>query len=272
MTRVAVAPVGTLEPQFTGERRARSRWPGLWREVALIAVCYAVYSLVRNLVPARHQEALGRAHELYGAERTLHLDLERPLNQLFSEVTWLGLGANYYYATLHFAVTIGVLLWLYFRRPDRYPMYRWMMFGTTLAGLVGFWLYPLAPPRMLPGFVDTVLTLHGWGLYDSSPIASVSNQYAAMPSLHTGWSLWCALAVVHLARRRWVKIVAACYPVCTVIVILGTANHFLLDAVGGAVALACGFLAANLLGRVTVPVQRIALAMLTATPGRYRSG
>jgi hypothetical protein len=269
MTKVAVAPARTA---MKVERSARSRWPGLWWEIALIGVCYGVYSLVRNLVPARHEEAMRRANELFGAERTRHIAIERPLNQLFSDVSWLGIAANYYYATLHFVVTIGVLGWLYFRRPDRYPMYRWMMFGTTLVALVGFWLYPLAPPRMMSGFVDTVLTLNTWGLYDSSPMASVSNQYAAMPSLHTGWSLWCAVAIIHLADRRWIKILAACYPICTVIVIMGTANHFLLDAVGGAVALACGFVLAKVVGRISVPVRRLAGSLLNARPGPRRSG
>jgi hypothetical protein len=169
-------------------------------------------------------------------------------------------------------VTIGIFGWLYFRRPDRYPTYRWMMFGTTLAALAGFWFYPLAPPRMLPGFVDTVLTLHTWGLYDSSPMASVSNQYAAMPSLHTGWSLWCAVAVIDLARRRWIKVLAACYPICTVIVILGTANHFILDAVGGVVALACGLVAAMVIGRTAAGVRGLAPFLLTGRPGQHPPG
>jgi hypothetical protein len=85
----------------------------------------------------------------------------------------------------------------------------------------------------------------------------VSNQYAAMPSLHTAWSLWCALAVVNVVRRRWIKVMAAGYPVLTVIVILGTSNHFLLDAVGGAIVLAGGHLLTQALGRAAGPALRL---------------
>jgi hypothetical protein len=232
--------------------------PRLWREILLIAVCYGAYSFVRNLVPTDHDAALRRAYELLAAERVLGLDVELAVNRLFTEVTWLGIGANYYYATLHFGVTLGVLGWLYARHPGRYRTYRWLLFGTTVSALIGFWLYPLAPPRMLPGYVDTVLAFHTWGLYDSSPIATVSNQYAAMPSLHTAWSLWSMLAIAHIARRRWVTVLAVCYPLGTVIVILGTANHFILDAAGGVATLACGFVAALGLARASAIVNRLA--------------
>lgn len=219
---------------------ARPRW---WAELAIIAVCYAAYSFVRNLVPADHAAAVGRAYEIMDAERVLHLDVEYWLNRLFAVHSWLGVSANYYYSTLHFIVTIGVLVWLYAKHPPRYVRYRTALFATTVIALAGFWSYPLAPPRMLPaeGFVDTVIVFNTWGLYDSSPVATVSNQYAAMPSLHTAWSVWCALAIVSVARRAWVRGLAVAYPVLTVLVIMGTANHFILDAVGGLVVLGAGF-------------------------------
>lgn len=250
MSRTTVSPIALTG--VPGDRRnagpdaaggASSR-PRLWREILLIGACYGAYSIVRNMVPTRHDAALRRAGELLGLERGLHIDVELGLNRLFSRVDWLGVSANYYYATLHFAVTIGVLGWLFARHPGRYRAYRWWMFGTTVSALIGFWFYPLAPPRMMPAYVDTVLAFHTWGLYDSSPIATMSNQYAAMPSLHTAWSLWCAVAIVRVARPRWVKILAVCYPVCTVLVIMGTANHFILDAVGGVLSLTIGFVIA----------------------------
>jgi hypothetical protein len=246
MSRTTVTPtlpVGAPGGRRDLDRAAVSR-PRLWREILLIGACYGAYSIVRNMVPTRHTAALRRAGDLLDLERAMHIDVELWFNHLFTRVGWLGVSANYYYATLHFAVTIGVLGWLFARHPGRYRAYRWWMFGTTVSALIGFWFYPLAPPRMMPGYVDTVLAFHTWGLYDSSPIATVSNQYAAMPSLHTAWSLWCAVALVRVARSRWVKIFAYCYPVFTVLVIMGTANHFILDAVGGVVSLACGFVVA----------------------------
>ncbi|MBC6461595.1 phosphatase PAP2 family protein [Actinomadura sp. HBU206391] len=248
-----VSPSGIREV----EPDRRSGRPRLWAELLLIAVCYGAYSVVRNLVPTQHAAAMQRAHEILEAERALHLDFEFAVNQFFVDTRWLGVTANYYYATLHFIVTIGVLVWLYAWHPHHYVTYRWLLFGTTITALIGFWFYPLAPPRFLPGYVDTVVAFNTWGLYDSSPIATVSNQYAAMPSLHTAWSLWCALAVITIVRSRWVKIVAAGYPIVTVVVILGTSNHFILDAVGGGAVLAGGYVLTQTLTWAAGPAQRL---------------
>lgn len=237
----------------------RPRW---WAEILLIAICYGAYSVVRNLVPADHVGAVGRAYQILGFERALRLDFEDAINGLFVRQEWLGVTANYYYATLHFVITIGVLLWLYLCHPGRYARYRWTLFGTTVTALIGFWLYPLAPPRMLPGYVDTVPAFGTWGLYDSSPVAAVSNQYAAMPSLHTAWSLWCAVALILVARRSWVTVLAVSYPTLTVIAIMGTANHFILDAVGGIVVLTAGFLIARTAPRAAEATLSASLASL----------
>jgi hypothetical protein len=244
MSRSAVAPVATRDTMDALEDEPAGKRPRFYREILLIALCYSAYSLVRNLVPATHTKALNLGRQILRLEHGLHLNIELSINRLFTHVHWLGVGADYYYSTLHFVLTIGVLVWLYIRHPDRYVFYRRLIFATTVLALFGFWLFPLAPPRMLPGFVDTVLSFHTEGLYASgaSPIASVSNQYAAMPSLHTGWSLWCAIAIFDVVRSRWARGIAVSYPVVTVIVILGTANHYVLDAIGGVVTLGCGYL------------------------------
>jgi PAP2 superfamily len=245
MSSSAVAPVATGDPIKAPEDQSAGKRPRLYREILLIALCYSAYSLVRNLVPTTHTEALRLGRQLLGLERTLHIDPELALNHLFIHVHWLGVGANYYYSTLHFVVTPVVLGWLYLRHQERYVLYRRLIFATTVLALVGFYLMPLAPPRMLPGYLDTVLAWHTHGLYASgaSPVGSVSNQYAAMPSLHTAWSLWCAIAVADVVRSRWLKVAVFCYPLATITVILGTANHYFLDAVGGAVTLGAGYLA-----------------------------
>ncbi|MCO5991038.1 phosphatase PAP2 family protein [Actinoallomurus spadix] len=253
MSRSAVAPVATGD--LTGAQaggRAAGR-PRFYREILLILLCYGAYSLVRDLVPRNHTAALNRGHDILHLERLLHLNIESSINRLFTDERWLGMSANYYYASLHFILTIGVLVWLYTRHPERYVFYRRLIFATTVLALIGFWLYPLAPPRMIPGFVDTALNVGG-GLYESSasPVASVSNQYAAMPSLHTGWSLWCAIAIADVTRPSRVRWLAYCYPAATVFVILGTANHYLLDAVGGVVTLTAGYAATRTV-RVVVP-------------------
>ncbi|MFI0444893.1 phosphatase PAP2 family protein [Actinomadura sp. 6N118] len=215
--------------------------PRLRTELLLLLICYGAYEIVRNLVPTDHAMAAHRAYLILDLEYAANLDVEYSLNRLFADHTWVAVPANYFYATMHFVVTIGVMVWLYVWHPGRYPLYRSLLFATTLVGLAGFWLFPLAPPRMLPGFTDTVISFGTWGIYDSGPTASVSNQYAAMPSMHVAWALWSTVAIITVARRRWVVALAVVYPALTVLIIMGTANHYLLDAVGGAVALVLGY-------------------------------
>jgi hypothetical protein len=212
-------------------------------EISLIGLCYWAYTLTRNAVPAHEVAAMHRAEAVLRIERALHVNIELAVNQAVASVRPLAIGMNYYYATLHFVVTIGVLVWLYVRRPAHYRAASTVLFGTTGLALVGFYLFALAPPRFLSsaGFVDTVAVLHTWGSYASGDLAAMSNQYAAMPSLHISWSLWSALTVFLLTRRTWVRVLAALYPVATLAVILGTANHFVFDALGGVVVLGAGF-------------------------------
>jgi PAP2 superfamily len=120
---------------------------------------------------------------------------------------------------------------------------RTALFATTLIGLAGFYLYPLAPPRLLPqfGYIDTLAKYHTWGSLADPNVAEHTNQFAAMPSLHIGWAVWCAVAVWYCAKPLWLRILALLYPIATLLVIVGTANHFILDAVGGLVVVAGGF-------------------------------
>ena len=144
---------------------------------------------------------------------------------------------------------------MYARRPEAYrPLRRtwWVMNGVALGG---FYLYPLAPPRLLPGggFTDTVIDVGVWGSWANDSVAAASNQYAAMPSLHAGWAIWCGVAVALLSTRPWARAVAVAYPVATVLVTLLTANHYLLDAVAGAGVLALALAAV----RVTSPAREV---------------
>jgi hypothetical protein len=212
-------------------------------ELALIAIGYWAYSLIRNSVPERESLAVERAWQLLDLERTLHIDVEHWVNHTVNDVTWLIVGMNYYYATLHFVVTIGVLVWLYHWHPGRYRAVRTVLFLTTGLALFGYFFYALAPPRLLPGggYVDTVLAHDTWGSMASGDMKNMSNQYAAMPSMHIGWSTWCAIAIVMFAKPLWARVLAVLYPMTTLLVIVATGNHFVLDAVGGWITLAAGF-------------------------------
>ena len=121
---------------------------------------------------------------------------------------WLAYICNYYYATLHFIVTISVGIWLYRRHPLHARQLRTAWYLMNFLALFGFAFFPLAPPRLLPGggYTDTVVAFHTWGSWGDQSVSSHSNLYAAMPSMHIGWSLWVAISVVFLARRTWVRV------------------------------------------------------------------
>lgn len=225
-------------------RRLRTpRRPRLWFEILLIAVSYWTYSLVRNAVPEQRAEALRNADWIWRLEGQLGLAFEQSVNHAVNSVTWLIVGMNYYYATLHFVVTLGVLVWLYRSQPGRYAASRLVLFTTTGAALAGYYLYPLAPPRLMNGehFIDTVMVHQTWGSMASGDLKHMSNQYAAMPSMHIGWSVWCGLTIFALASVPWARVLGLLYPAVTLVVIVATANHFWLDAVGGLVCLAFGY-------------------------------
>jgi hypothetical protein len=191
-------------------------------------------------LPEHVAKARINALDVYHLERHLHLDVEHPLNEVLS-ASWahpLAVAANYTYAISHFAVTTTVLVWLYAVHPGGYRQARSVLLITTALALLGFWLYPLAPPRLFPqlGFVDTVVQGDTWGSWGSTTVSQMSNQYAAMPSVHLAWSVWSAWALTQWSSHRWGRATAFGYPLLVLLVILGTANHWMLDAVGGVAA------------------------------------
>jgi len=219
----------------TASRRALGlRW---WREVLYIVAFYIVYSVVRNMqgsASVSKAHALSHARSLIDVERWLHIFNERAVQKGFLDYHGFIEFWNLFYGTFHFFVTIGALLWLFRRFPERYPRWRNALACTTAVALVGFALYPLLPPRLLPasfGFVDTLRVYGSLWSFDSGAMHKISNQYAAMPSLHFGWSAWCALVLVSTLPRTWMKVIAALYPFATTFSIVVTANHYWLDAV-----------------------------------------
>ncbi|MBD0837216.1 phosphatase PAP2 family protein [Streptomyces sp. TRM68416] len=245
----AAVPHSVTDPDRPGlrDRLRTPRRPRLWFEILLIAVSYWTYSLIRNAVPEQRAEALRNADWIWQAERTLGLAVEQSFNHAVNSVTWLIVAMNYYYATLHFVVTLGVLVWLYRSHPGRYAATRTVLFATTGVALLGYYLYPLAPPRLMTGehFIDTVMVHETWGSMASGDLKNMSNQYAAMPSMHIGWSLWCGLTIFALASVPWAKVLGLLYPAATLVVIVATANHFWLDAVGGVLCLGFGYAVAR---------------------------
>jgi len=216
-------------------------------EAAGALTVYALYEVARGLVGADAAVADGHAHRLVSLERSLHLFAEANVQravQTFPGVTSL-LGVAY--LTLHLTVTAGVLLWLHRRRPEGFAFARTALLLASALSLVGFLVYPTAPPRLAGiGILDTVSGRHvdlNRGL-----VSSLYNPYAAVPSMHVGYALIVAAALLRHGRHLLVRALGALYPPFVLLVIVATGNHFFLDAAAG--ALVAG-LAAALGARLT---------------------
>jgi PAP2 superfamily len=240
----AIAGLGAL-----GRARSRTRW---WVECLVIVWLCWVYDAITNFAPLRLHAAIGNAWGVLHLEQALHLDPELGLDRWLAGHHTLGLIVSDYYDNAHFIVTLGLLGWLWWRRSDIYRPLRNSLVLVNLLAFIVFWLYPVAPPRMLGsyGFTDVVASSHALGSWHTGVLASHANQLAAMPSLHIAWALWCTIALWRISRRRWVRALAVLYPCTTAVAVLATGNHFLLDIVGGLAAIAVAVLAVGMPGRI----------------------
>jgi PAP2 superfamily len=211
-------------------------------EVGVIVWLLWVYDATTDLAPLRLNLALAHARDVLHLERALHLDPELSLDRWLAGHHTLGLILSDYYDNAHFIVTLGVLGYLWWRRPDLYRPLRNVLVLTNVLAFIVFWRYPVAPPRMLHGFTDVVAASGAFGSWHTGALASQANQLAALPSLHIAWAGWCTLAVWRITTRLWVRVVAVVYPCITALAVLATGNHFLFDILAGLVTLAVSVL------------------------------
>lgn len=253
------APARSGEPPDAPVRRpSRHAWI---REFAIVIGFYYVYNSIRSLadVGGVQNRAHRNANWIVSAEKWMFIYHEQSIQQAFLGANWFIKVMNVYYGTLHFAITAGLLIWLYIRRHSAYREMRNLIGATTGLALVGYWSFPLAPPRLYlecdgnipvlgpegglvkPAcFVDTLEKVGGLWNYQSSVAKTIANSYAAMPSLHFGWSVWCGIVIWRYIGGRSGRVAAVLYPSLTLFAIVVTANHFILDAVGGAIIVLCG--------------------------------
>ncbi|GAA5049354.1 phosphatase PAP2 family protein [Streptomyces similanensis] len=237
--------------------------PPLVRELLLVAGLFLVYKLGRQLAADHTGEALHNARHVWDLERWAHLPGEGAVQSLLlhgdTGDTLVHI-ANTYYATVHFPATVGLLVWLYLRRPAHYVWTRRVLAAVTAAALVLHLTFPLAPPRMLgaAGLVDTA-RVYGPSVYGPPKTDHLSNQFAAMPSLHFGWALMVAVALIVATRSRW-RWLWLLHPLFTLLVIVGTANHYWLDALAAAALLA--------LALAAIPLPHRAPAARVRVPGQ----
>jgi hypothetical protein len=203
------------------------------REILFVAFLFGAYNLGRFLSMGHAAEALAHASTLINLQTQFGLPSEAGLQHAALKLPDLAQIANRYYAYVHFPLTAAVLLWLMIRRPAQYPKARWALASLTGLALVGHLIFPLAPPRMMPGWVDTGILL-GQSVYGPDAQSGIANQFAAMPSLHVGWALMVAVFMIRATRSRWRWLWIA-HPIITFFVVVVTANHYWSD---GLVAMA----------------------------------
>jgi hypothetical protein len=236
----------TVNGRSTGPGESRARWITCSIELALLVGLYAAYSLARGAIDVQVAEARERGLGILALEQAAHLDIEIGMNQVVQALPAVGLLFSYFYATLHYLVTPAVLAWIFSRRRADYAVARNGLLIATIVGLLTYWLLPTAPPRLLDiGLVDTLAHFSAsgwWGEAASAPrgLESLTNQYAALPSLHVGWAVWVAIWINRYPRPRREQLAAWAYPVLMSIVVLATANHYLIDVFAGVLCVLIG--------------------------------
>jgi hypothetical protein len=221
----------------SGGQRARARVGTWWRgrfgrrllvEIALLFALLSLYRLGRYLSRDQVDSAFRNARSVLALEHDLRIDSERRLQEALLHHLGFIRFLNDYYATVHFPATVAFLVLTYTRAPELYRRLRNVFVLVTGSALAIHIAYPLAPPRMMAGFVDTI-TRFGPAIYSKPGVESVANQYAAMPSLHVGWALIIAYGMLQVTRApwRWLGVVHA---IITTLAVVGTANHYWADA------------------------------------------
>ncbi|MFE6282012.1 phosphatase PAP2 family protein [Streptomyces sp. NPDC057877] len=235
---------------------ARTARPPLLREFLLVVGLFLVYKFGRLLAPDHTAEAIRNAHRVWDLERAVRLPGEGAVQSVLLHAESLAHLANTYYAAVHFPATAAFLVWLYLRRPAHYVWARRVLATVTAAALVVHLAFPLAPPRMLTatGLVDTA-RVFGPSVYGPPETDRLANQFAAMPSLHFGWAVMVAVGLIVATRSRW-RWLWLLHPLVTLLVIVGTANHYWLDALVAAVLLGLALLTIHVPHRTGLAVSR----------------
>jgi hypothetical protein len=209
----------------------------LVKEVGVIVVLLLLYRLGRMLGRHESARAFDNAHDVLRLEDRLGIDTELSLQRATLGHPGHIRLLNRYYVSVHFGASMVFLVFVYVRGPKLWAHIRYLFVAVTGTALIIHLLYPLAPPRMLDGYVDTIAR-YGPAVYDGrSAVGKMANQFAAMPSLHFGWAVLVAYGVVRALHSRWRWLVVI-HPAMTLAAIVITANHYWLDAIVAAVLIA----------------------------------
>jgi hypothetical protein len=222
----------------------------LW-QIVLFCGAYWLYRLVRGQVFDQSAAAFEHARQIVDLERALHVFVEPQIQNWAIGTGWINDVGAWMYLNTHFVVTTCTLAFIYLFRNEHFYFVRNMFMVAMGLALVGYVIYPTAPPRMLPelGFLDSVSDFTG--VSSDASVNALFNPYAAVPSMHVGFALMLAIPMIRIARRRWVKVLWTIYPPVVTVVVVVTANHWIFDAAtGAAVAGVSAVAAQTVLARV----------------------
>ncbi len=230
-------------------RRPPQHWLRVVRltvgELVLMFTLYGIWQWVHERAVTKTAGAIDRASSVYDFEQAIHLPSELTVQNAFINHKLAMQFLNVYYGGAHVPAVGILLVWLFWRHRDRYGRVRWAL-ALSIAGCLAIQTIPVAPPRFLPelGFVDAGLKYH-LSVYGTGG-SGISNQLAAMPSLHVGWAVLVGVAAVAIGSSRWRWLVLA-HPVLTVLAVVATANHWWLDGVVAAMILGAAYLVVRLI-------------------------
>jgi membrane-associated phospholipid phosphatase len=225
--------------------------PGALVEVIGLLLWFLLFTRLHSAAGKDFAAATANALAVQSAEHAVHIDVERSANHWLAGHLVVSHLAVYLYR-LYYAVIAGVLLWVFVRHADVYRQVRRTLVAMMVLILPVYWAVPMSPPRFaLPGIVDIVARYDILG-HASRDTGNGQNHYSAMPSLHVGWSLWCAYAVWSALRYTYPRLalLAWLFPLLMAADVLATGNHYVLDVAGSVVLLAIAIVAASTWGRL----------------------
>lgn len=227
-------------------RHSRAIWHRNALELLALATVLVLYSWLHNLAGTDITRATTNAHTLQRIERTLGLNIELAANRWLAGSSVLSLVATWCYR-LYYLPLAGVLLWVLFWHPAVYRRVRNTLIVMAAVAVVVFWLLPMSPPRFaLPGIVDIVAEHDPIAGVASRDLSNGANHFSAFPSMHVGWSALCAYAAWLVLRdtHRRLAVLVWLFPLVMIGIVVTTGNHYVLDVVGSAAALAASIAAA----------------------------
>ena len=228
-------------------------WPDVLRQVGIFAAAYVLYQVVRGLIDGGSgYKPFGDATKIINLERVMHVFIEPSIQAWASNKHLLMDIADWSYLNAHYFVTIGALIFIYLRRNDSFYFVRNMFMIAMAIALVGYAVYPTAPPRLMPewGFTDSISQFLGTFHFDDGPGKAFMNFYAAVPSMHVCFALLIGWPMSRLVKSWPAKVAWRLYPLWITFVVVATGNHYLTDVFLGAVtAGTASLLAGKLLAR-----------------------